>query len=192
MICPNGRCLVDTCSDVSLARRDILTNVRVVADPVVVGHLGGESLLRQAGAFRLDRMDGGNGIVLNDVFSIDPELLPAGVILLIGVGDIMRLNISLDAVLAHPDRPWEQAIVGGVFAGFFRLIRSLCSRARPPAHEPEARAYLASETCPLIHQVPRFAPVETNVGAANLQACERYELKIDYITMDQVCTWSQY
>ena len=22
--------------------------------------------------------------------------------------------------------------------------------------------------------------------------CERYELKIDYITMDQVCTWSQY
>ncbi len=24
------------------------------------------------------------------------------------------------------------------------------------------------------------------------QQCERYELKIDYITMDQVCTWSQY
>ncbi len=22
--------------------------------------------------------------------------------------------------------------------------------------------------------------------------CERYELKIDYITMDQECTWSQY
>jgi hypothetical protein len=46
VICPTERCLVDTCSDVSLARNDVLTNVRFVADPVVVGYLGGETLLR--------------------------------------------------------------------------------------------------------------------------------------------------
>jgi hypothetical protein len=33
--------------------------------------------------------------------------------------------------------------------------------------------------------IPVFLLVKLNI-------CERYELKIDYITMDQVCTWSQY
>jgi hypothetical protein len=55
VVCPTGRCLIDTCSDVSLARHDVLTNVRFVAEPVVVGHLGGETLLRQAGSLQLDR-----------------------------------------------------------------------------------------------------------------------------------------
>jgi hypothetical protein len=93
--------------------------------------------------------------VLNDVFSIDPELLPAGVVLLIGVGDIRRLGISLDAVLACPNRPWEQAIRVGVFTRFARRFRSLFFRARPPALEPEARVYLDSETVPLVHHAQR-------------------------------------
>jgi hypothetical protein len=29
-------------------------------------------------------------------------------------------------------------------------------------------------------------------NAGRSEACERYELKIDYVAMDQVCTWSHY
>jgi hypothetical protein len=40
-----GLCLVDTCSDVSLARCDVLHALQRVDDPVVISHLGGDSYL---------------------------------------------------------------------------------------------------------------------------------------------------
>jgi hypothetical protein len=133
----------------------VLTNVRTVAEPIVVGHLGGETLLRRAGSLQLGCADGIEGVVLNDVFSIDSELLPAGVFLLIGVGDIRHLGISLDAVLACPECPWEQAVHVGFFTRCARRLRSIFSRARPPALATEARVYLDSETVPLMHRAPQ-------------------------------------
>jgi hypothetical protein len=46
VMCPLGRCLVDTCSDVSVARRDVLSAVHYTGphNDVLVGHLGGETL----------------------------------------------------------------------------------------------------------------------------------------------------
>jgi hypothetical protein len=41
-----------------------------------------------------------------------------------------------------------------------------------------------------IHRMTTIPPLI--MDESRLQLCERYELKIDYITMDQVCTWSQY
>ncbi len=40
-----GSCLVDTCSDVSVARRNVLADLHYVCDAVLVGHTGGETLL---------------------------------------------------------------------------------------------------------------------------------------------------
>jgi hypothetical protein len=55
VLCLVGRCLVDTCSDVSVARRDVLIDPYRVRDAVVVGHLGGESQLYEAGTLELGR-----------------------------------------------------------------------------------------------------------------------------------------
>jgi hypothetical protein len=46
---PAGRCLVDSCSDITLARRDVLEQIRFAASPAVVAHLGGETTLHEVG-----------------------------------------------------------------------------------------------------------------------------------------------
>jgi hypothetical protein len=109
---PLGRCLIDTCSDVSVARRDVLQGVSRVRpeQSVLVGHLGGDTLLRELGIFQLGRFDGSPPVTLSNVFVVDSDALPAGVIALLGVADIQALNISLDAVAASPGRPWEDAV----------------------------------------------------------------------------------
>jgi hypothetical protein len=43
IICSAGLCLIDTCSDVSMARGDVLTSVRRVETAVVIAHLGGDN-----------------------------------------------------------------------------------------------------------------------------------------------------
>jgi hypothetical protein len=43
--CPAGLCLIDTCSDVSMARREVLRGLRVSNLEVVIAHLGGETSL---------------------------------------------------------------------------------------------------------------------------------------------------
>ncbi len=69
MMSPRGRCLVDTCSDVSIARRDVLTGVHYAGPDqnILVGHLGGETLLRNAGTFELGRSDGAAPVMLTNV-----------------------------------------------------------------------------------------------------------------------------
>jgi hypothetical protein len=52
VLTPVGRCLIDSCSDVSIARRDVLIDVRVTHSPAVVGHLGGETSLRELGTLQ--------------------------------------------------------------------------------------------------------------------------------------------
>ncbi len=85
---PIGRFLIDTCSDVSVSRRDVLFDLRPVRDPVVVGHMGGESLLHEAGSLLLEGSEGSPPVILSDVFVVQPETLPAGVVAPLGVADI--------------------------------------------------------------------------------------------------------
>jgi hypothetical protein len=54
IVCSAGLCLVDTCSDVSLARRGVLLSVQSVPIPIVIAHLGGENCLHEADCFTLD------------------------------------------------------------------------------------------------------------------------------------------
>jgi hypothetical protein len=77
---------------------------------VLVGHLGGETLLRNAGTLELGRFDGLRPVMLTDVYVVEPDMLPAGMVALFGVADIRALGLSLDAVMANPGRPWEQSV----------------------------------------------------------------------------------
>ncbi len=105
VLCPFGRCLIDTCSDVSVARRDVITGIHNVEHPVLVEHWGGETCLQEAGTLEMRSFSGAAPTFLHDVHVIAPEMLPAGVVALLGVADIRALNLSLDAILDNPDCP---------------------------------------------------------------------------------------
>ncbi len=134
---PRGRCLVDTCSDVSIARRDVLAGVHYTGPDrdVLVGHLGGETLLRNAGTFELGQSDGAAPVMLTDVYVVEPDMLPAGVIALLGVADITALRISLDYVLLCPGCPWEQAVSLTFFGKIRRAFRRCFGLSPSPAHQ---------------------------------------------------------
>ncbi len=151
---PLGRCLVDTCSDVSVARRDVLSGVHYTGPDhdVLVGHLGGETLLRNAGALELARSDGGRPVVLTNVYVVEPEMLPAGVVALFGVADIRALGLSLDAVMAHPGRRWEQSVKLSWFGRIRRFFRRTWSSASPPERQH------AVDPPPPIPLAPRSQP----------------------------------
>ncbi len=131
---PLGRCLVDTCSDVSVARRDVLSGVHYTGPDhdVLVGHLGGETLLRNAGTLELGRSDGMRPVRLTGVYVVEPDMLPAGVVALFGVADIRALGLSLDAVMANPGRPWEQSVELSWFGRIWRFFRRSWRQAPPP------------------------------------------------------------
>ncbi len=64
-------------------------------------------------------------------------------------------------------------------------------------HRSRARALWNEDGCIMPYDHTATASDQDKRASALIQklrdkACERYELKIDYITMDQVCTWSQY
>jgi hypothetical protein len=94
VVCSAGLCLIDTCSDVSLARRK-------VDDPVIINHLGGETCLQQAGSFLLESLTG-SPIVLHEVFTVESRGLPAGVVALLGFADVRLLGLSLDQIADSP------------------------------------------------------------------------------------------
>jgi hypothetical protein len=106
---PQGRCLVDTCPDITLARLDVMVNVRVV-DPVTVGHLGGETRLRRAWDFTLGGSTPNSNVDLVRIFGVEHYELPAGVIALLGMGEVRRLGLSLDYIRDHPGCYWDAAI----------------------------------------------------------------------------------
>jgi hypothetical protein len=81
VVCSAGLCLIDTCSDVSMARRDVLTSVLRGETAVVIAHLGGETSLQEVGTLTLEA----DSAVLCNVFAVEAEDLPAGVVALIGV-----------------------------------------------------------------------------------------------------------
>jgi hypothetical protein len=103
-----GCCLVDTCSDVTVARRDVVTIVHFVRQPILVGHMGAETIFGEAGTLELRSSSGMSSTFLSDVHVVEPNMLPAGVVALLGVADIRALNLSLDAITADPDCPWDR------------------------------------------------------------------------------------
>ncbi len=138
---------MDTCSDVSVARRDVLTETRRVTDDqaISVGHLGGETLLGEAGVFEMASFDGSPSIHLTNVYVVEPEMLPAGVVALLGIADIRRLGLPLDSVLSAPGSPWEQSVSISVFARIRRAFRRCFGIAAPPERrDPPRTAHLGS------------------------------------------------
>ncbi len=97
-----GVCLVDTCSDVTIARLDVLTNVRMV-EPTIVGHMGGETRLNRAGDFAFGGVGGPPCICFIAVLGVEHHDLPAGIVALIGLVEIRRMDLSLDYVLRNLD-----------------------------------------------------------------------------------------
>ena len=53
VLCPLGRCLVDTCSVVSVARRDVLSELHFVREPVLIGYMGEKRPSRKPVLWRL-------------------------------------------------------------------------------------------------------------------------------------------
>jgi hypothetical protein len=140
VVCSSGICLIDTCSDVSLARRDVLRGVREADIPVVVNHLGGETRLTTEGAFTLESREHVTR-VLPGVFAVSAQDLPAGVVALLGLSDVRQLGLSLDAIADHPGCHWEDARLRPRHAGVFHHIRRFFSRCCPP-FAPSRRAML--------------------------------------------------
>ncbi len=135
VLTPLGRCLIDSCSDVSVARRDVLTNVHPVDAAIVVDHLGGETFLNEVGTLQWGGSEEAPAVILHDVFVVEPTGLPAGIVALLVAGDIRRLGISLDAVLANPDREWKLAVPLSLFGRVRRTLWRMfgdCFRSRTP------------------------------------------------------------
>ena len=126
-----GLCLIDTCSDVSLARRDVLHSLQLVDDSVVISHLGGESRFDEVGSFALEG-ERRPPVVLLRVFAVDETSLPAGVVALLGVADVRSLGLSLDAIAAKPGCHWEQALpprsISRALSNCWAWLTSCCSR----------------------------------------------------------------
>ncbi len=126
--CPSGWCLVDTCSDISLARRDALSNLSSCRE--TVEHLGGETMFEQSGVFSLDGPDSGPfSVTLSGVFAVEPDHLPEGFVALLRVSDLRGLSISLDFVMANPGCDWRSACIVTSLESVFRTL----GLGRPPA-----------------------------------------------------------
>ncbi len=98
--------------------------MRAVRHPIMVEHMGGETALQEAGTLELRSFSGVPPTFLRNVHVVAPELLPAGVVALLGVPDIRDSNLSLDAVMDNPDCIWERAVRR---PWFWRARHSVCS-----------------------------------------------------------------
>ncbi len=139
--CPAGRCVVDTCSDISLARRDALRSL--VPCRETVEHLGGETLLSHSGVFSLDGSEysGPFSVSLSGVFAVEDDHFPGGFVALLGVCDLRSLSISLDYVMANPGCDWRSACVVASLESVFGTLalgRPLAPPVTgpPPTHLP--------------------------------------------------------
>jgi hypothetical protein len=129
---PAGRCLVDSCSDITLARRDVfLEQIQFVESPAIVAHLGGETTLHEVGTFIIHLPGRGTSpLVLRDVYAVEANHLPAGVVALLGVADVRGLGLSLDSIMNAPGCDLARARPRGIFRRMWDYL-STCFR---PAH----------------------------------------------------------
>jgi hypothetical protein len=137
VFCSAGLCLIDTCSDVSLARRDVLHSLQRVV----------KAALTRSARLSLEG-DRRPPVTLFRVFAVDDSSLPAGVVALLGVADIQLLGLSLDAIAEKPGCHWEQARLSRGFArslsDCWNWLTSCCKRrhtcAEPPFQLPRTRS----------------------------------------------------
>ncbi len=134
--CSAGRCLVDTCSDISLARRDALRSL--VPCRETVEHLGGETLLSHSGIFSLDGSEytGPFSVSLLGVFAVEDDQFPCGFVALLGVCDLRSLSILLDYVMANPGCDWRSACVVALLESVFGTLALGHPLAPPLAGTP--------------------------------------------------------
>ncbi len=157
---------MDTCSDVPIARLDVLVRVRMVP-PIIVSHMGGETAINRAGDLTL----GGRGslaiVELSEVLGVEHYELPAGVIALLGMGEIRRLGKSLDFIASNPGCSWETAVrpARSSCPSLWQRVVA-CFRRRPATPLPEpVRAPQGLLPNPL-HPVPGLShPSSTNTEA---------------------------
>ena len=71
IVCSAGLCLIDSCSDVTLARRDVLVAVSPRETSVAIAHLGGETILRKVGTITLESEEGREPVILGNVFAVE-------------------------------------------------------------------------------------------------------------------------
>jgi hypothetical protein len=86
----------------------VLTNVRLVPT-VVIGHMGGETTPNRAGDFEFRGISGQPSFALRAVLGVEHYELPAGIVALLGVSEIRRLNLSLDTIMRNPGCCWTLA-----------------------------------------------------------------------------------
>ncbi len=99
---------------------------------------------------------------------------------LLVVGDIRRLGISLDAVLANPDREWELAVPLSLFGRVRRAVRRVfggCFRSRTPppvaSHHPWEEAIPLRAVEPPRHQGPPPRTPEADFAGREMLAATK-------------------
>ena len=93
-----------------MARRDVLFQVALATEPVVVSHLGGETIIQEMGTLHLDSLPSArNSACLFGVMAVEETQLPEGVVALLGLPDIFLLQLSVDYVMAHQGCDWRSA-----------------------------------------------------------------------------------
>ncbi len=103
----------------------------------MIAHLGGETSLQDVGTLTLEA----DSAILCNVFAVEVEELPEGVVALIGVSDVQRLGLSLDRIAAHPGCRLEDArplsgtgrLLSGLQSFAARVSRFFCERTGPRA-----------------------------------------------------------
>jgi hypothetical protein len=87
---------LDTCSEISIGSIQVLKNIRLTQKAVCVEGIGGTKIMELEGDISLaDKTE----ITL---FCVDPEELPPGTQVLLGLSSLKSLAVSLDFVLEHP------------------------------------------------------------------------------------------
>ncbi len=97
----SGLIALDTCSDVSLAKRGFLRNVRKSLTPVSVESMEGMTYLEEEGELEISPSE--------QITVFVSERIPPNCFALLGVEEIEKLSLSLDSTLRRANLSLEQA-----------------------------------------------------------------------------------
>ena len=95
---------LDTCSEVSIGRKDLLKGLRLAKEPICLEGIGGTRGFCLEGDFSL-----GENFQIT-VFGVEKGDLPPGVSILLGNRDLIDLGLSLDYVQGHPGCLFSEAL----------------------------------------------------------------------------------
>jgi hypothetical protein len=81
-----------------------------MVSPIIVSHMGGDTAINRAGDLTLRGRGSTATAELSEVLGVEHYELSAGVIALLGMGEIRRLGMSLDFIARNPGCSWELAV----------------------------------------------------------------------------------